>query len=156
MGFYTPSRVRIPPPPSVAGLVGRGAGAVERGGLENRCPSCGGPRVRIPPSPPPPRQLHAVNFSLGRGLENSAVSRGFVAAAATVPWAESPRVRGTAAKGGNISVGPCCSTTWKRMLIWAIRSRPRESLNGIRRSRVGCAAGASPAAGGSVLSAFRR
>jgi hypothetical protein len=30
----------------------RGAGAVERGGLENRCPSCGGPRVRIPPSPP--------------------------------------------------------------------------------------------------------
>src|SRR5690349_21723262 len=31
----------------------RGAGAVERGGLENRCPPCGGPRVRIPPSPPP-------------------------------------------------------------------------------------------------------
>src|SRR5271169_6010980 len=30
---------------------GRGAGAVERGGLENRCPLCGGPRVRIPPSP---------------------------------------------------------------------------------------------------------
>ena len=33
-------------------LLGRGAGAVERGGLENRCPSYGGPRVRIPPSPP--------------------------------------------------------------------------------------------------------
>src|SRR5215813_14532225 len=33
-------------------LLRRGAGAVERGGLENRCPSCGGPRVRIPPSPP--------------------------------------------------------------------------------------------------------
>ena len=30
----------------------RGAGAVERGGLENRCPLYGGPRVRIPPSPP--------------------------------------------------------------------------------------------------------
>jgi hypothetical protein len=35
------------------GLLRRGAGAVERGGLENRCPSYGGPRVRIPPSPPP-------------------------------------------------------------------------------------------------------
>ena len=33
-------------------LLRRGAGAVERGGLENRCPSYGGPRVRIPPSPP--------------------------------------------------------------------------------------------------------
>src|SRR5262249_9110307 len=28
----------------------RGAGAVERGGLENRCPSYGGPGVRITPS----------------------------------------------------------------------------------------------------------
>src|SRR6202047_5105905 len=35
----------------------RGAGAVERGGLENRCPPCGGPRVRIPPSPPPSLSL---------------------------------------------------------------------------------------------------
>src|SRR3982074_2009356 len=36
----------------LAPLTRRGAGAVERGGLENRCPPCGGPRVRIPPSPP--------------------------------------------------------------------------------------------------------
>ena len=35
----------------LAPLTRRGAGAVERGGLENRCPPCGGPRVRIPPSP---------------------------------------------------------------------------------------------------------
>src|SRR5205085_2045172 len=38
----------------------RGAGAVERGGLENRCPPCGGPRVRIPPSPPPSLSLPRV------------------------------------------------------------------------------------------------
>src|SRR5690606_1991289 len=31
-----------------------GAGAVERGGLENRCIPCGVPWVRIPPSPPVP------------------------------------------------------------------------------------------------------
>src|SRR5271165_3832176 len=37
---------------SLPPLARRGAGAVERGGLENRCPLCGGPRVRIPPSPP--------------------------------------------------------------------------------------------------------
>ncbi len=30
----------------------RNAGAVERGGLENRCPPIGGPGVRIPLSPP--------------------------------------------------------------------------------------------------------
>ena len=37
---------------SLMPLTWRGAGAVERGGLENRCPPYGGPRVRIPPSPP--------------------------------------------------------------------------------------------------------
>ena len=31
---------------------GRDAGAVDRGGLENRCPLFGGPWVRIPLSPP--------------------------------------------------------------------------------------------------------
>ena len=30
----------------------RDAGVVDRGGLENRCPSVGGPWVRIPLSPP--------------------------------------------------------------------------------------------------------
>src|SRR5262249_46230908 len=39
---------------SLIPLMRRGSGAVERGGLENRCPSYGGPRVRIPPSPPAP------------------------------------------------------------------------------------------------------
>src|ERR1700686_2139623 len=43
------SRPRAKPSPPFGW---RGAGAVERGGLENRCPLCGGPRVRIPPSPP--------------------------------------------------------------------------------------------------------
>src|SRR5215469_14297913 len=38
-------------------MMRRGAGAVDRGGLENRCPSCGGPRVRIPPSPPTYKKL---------------------------------------------------------------------------------------------------
>ncbi len=32
-------------------VIGRGAGVVERGGLENRCTSIGVPWVRIPPSP---------------------------------------------------------------------------------------------------------
>ncbi len=42
----------------------RDAGAVERGGLENRCPAYAGPRVRIPVSPPtPPAQsLHLQAF----------------------------------------------------------------------------------------------
>src|SRR5262249_34368596 len=68
----------------------RGAGAVERGGLENRCPSCGGPRVRIPPSPPSPSfvscqtaRLSLVAIRLGgrahcisaRGGQNGAVAR---------------------------------------------------------------------------------
>ena len=50
-----PTSRLVPPFPyakSLPPLVWRGAGAVERGGLENRCPPCGGPRVRIPPSPP--------------------------------------------------------------------------------------------------------
>jgi integrase len=44
---------------------GRGAGAVERGGLENRCPLCGGPRVRIPPSPPARAKALACKQYLG-------------------------------------------------------------------------------------------
>ena len=36
-------------------VIWRGAGAVDRGGLENRCTLCGVPRVRIPPSPPAQR-----------------------------------------------------------------------------------------------------
>src|SRR5438045_3053933 len=43
----------------------RGAGAVERGGLENRCPPCGGPRVRIPPSPPAGRKPLSFQQELG-------------------------------------------------------------------------------------------
>src|SRR5437868_14740078 len=47
-------RSRVPDVKPLLPLSRRGAGAVERGGLENRCPPCGGPRVRIPPSPPEP------------------------------------------------------------------------------------------------------
>src|SRR5215472_17491824 len=53
-------RSREPDAKPLLPLSRRGAGAVERGGLENRCPPCGGPRVRIPPSPPAlPRRLAA-------------------------------------------------------------------------------------------------
>src|SRR5919201_3746163 len=52
-----PSRVRIPPsplaqrPPRVCAHPRRGCRAVECGGLENRYPSLGGPRVQIPRPP---------------------------------------------------------------------------------------------------------
>ena len=68
-GYTPPSRVRIPPSPlAVCARRRRGGRADECGGLENRYPSFGGSRVRIPPPPPLSESRFTSGFELGQRL----------------------------------------------------------------------------------------
>src|ERR1700720_2711250 len=91
----------------------RGAGAVERGGLENRCPPCGGPRVRIPPSPPPKYLILLIYVSPRLSQKSPRLSAPLRAPRGRCGRQRRISDRRCVANPTIISVRDCCSTVWE-------------------------------------------